>query len=86
MKVFETENNRYIFDETTKRYRREPLRVQVTPESHRLLYWVWIPYREYEKVENVYKETILRIFALDSTLGIATSKIVKEYEVLRAGA
>lgn len=80
MKIFETENSRYIFNETTKCYRREPLTIQTTPESHRLLYHTWIPYREFEKVENVYKDPILHILALDSVLGIFTSPIMKEYE------
>ena len=80
MDVYTTENSVYTIDLENLRYKREarPLRER-EPQSHRLLYEVWLPLKNIEKPVSIIPfngAQALHIIHEDSTYGIVTSPLI----------
>ena len=76
MRAYETLNSLYIVDLDGMRYKRLPVRSQDV-ESHRLTYGEWHPLAA---APERLPDGSLRILRTDSTYGIFTTPVVREYD------
>lgn len=81
MIVYHTENSQYVIDTEKLQYMRHPGDILQSVFSHRLTYGEWHPLKSIPKVWATDEGDVLHIMREDSTHGILTTPIVRQYEI-----